>query len=63
MRGTRIEPIIVEVSGGVVQAVKIPAELQELGIQVAVHDYDVDGEDESRLDSDGQGDGFVRSMY
>lgn len=46
-----VSPIVVEVSGGVVQDVaNIPA-----GISVHVHDYDTDGQDEETIKVDNSG--------
>jgi hypothetical protein len=48
------DKIIIEVSGGVVQSIDdIPQD-----VVVEVHDYDVEGEDETELETDAHGDNY-----
>ena len=54
------ERIIVVVSGGLVQDVRFPA---GCGMVVSVHDYDVDGAEDARLDRDDQGQPFLEAIW
>jgi hypothetical protein len=54
------QPIIVFVSGGVVQDVSFPAGCQTA---VSVHDYDVDGAADPGLSHDGQGEPFLEALW
>ena len=47
----------ITVEGGVVQHVEVPK-----GVQVIVHDYDVDGQEEG-LEQDQNGDSYLESIW
>lgn len=50
--------VTVTVEGGLVQHVQVPE-----GVVVVVHDYDVEGVDEADLETDGNGDKYVKGVW
>ena len=57
-RGNDIKTVKIVVEGGVVQKVDCPK-----GVQVIVHDYDVDGVPEDELTQDDQGDECIETIW
>jgi len=52
------EIVHITVEGGVIQHVECPE-----GVQVIVHDYDIDGVDEEGLQRDQNGDLYIESIW
>ena len=53
--------IVIEIEGGVIHTVNIPKHLKD--VVIIIKDYDVEGIEEDRLETDGDDKEFIKSIY